>query len=386
MPPISETRLSDFGSAADAVRHVLLAVLPPGVPPSFREITAARFVGTGRARKAVADLVMYDGRPATAEVDVGGRLGDSTVWRHRWTDMPGGACSWEGDRWVRCDAKGNVLPDQNAPSVLPPDRPTDRIAMITHADIHAKDPGIVAVTKPDTASAVPMRGIEIVPNRSGDRPTEHPTFLRKDWRAAAFFGGTDLGYEAWVAAQEAQGTTGWMSADTVRKLKRGTRLVVQVHESVDTDSERGPLKLYPGDILRVIGHEIRGGRLEVTILVDAADEIEGYEEIVTLFDDEERGGLYPLSRAHVTRLTPPWPGDRLFDECAPSDAVQDLTIAALHDDQTGLARGFYRVLDQRGIVHLCGRHGDHWSLSQDGEHIHDHARAAYLRIQARRAR
>lgn len=108
----SETCLSDFRSASDAVRWVLLAVLPPGVPPSFSEVASAHFAGSGRTRRAVARLVMFDGQPATAEVFVGGRFGDCTCWGHRWTDMPGGACSWEGDRWVRCDEDGNVLPAQ----------------------------------------------------------------------------------------------------------------------------------------------------------------------------------------------------------------------------------------------------------------------------------
>ncbi|MEH3063838.1 MAG: hypothetical protein PGN33_14215 [Methylobacterium radiotolerans] len=114
MPSRSETCLSDFKSAADAVRAVLLAVLPPGVPPSFLDITAAWYEGKGRRRKAVALVVMFDGMPATVELSVGGKMGGYTVWSHRWTDMPGGACSWEGDRWVRCDEDGNILPAQGS--------------------------------------------------------------------------------------------------------------------------------------------------------------------------------------------------------------------------------------------------------------------------------
>jgi hypothetical protein len=114
MPSRPEARLSEFRSAADAVRLVLLAVLPPGVPPSFREITSAHFAGSGRERRAVGRLLMWDGQPATAEVFMGGTMGSYPVWGHRWTEMPGGACSWEGDRWVRCDEDGNVLPEQAA--------------------------------------------------------------------------------------------------------------------------------------------------------------------------------------------------------------------------------------------------------------------------------
>ncbi|WP_286963816.1 hypothetical protein [Methylobacterium sp.] len=119
MPNRPETCLSDFKSAADAARGVLLACLPPGVPPSFREITSARFVGSGRNRKAVAHLVMYDGRPATAEVFVAGKHESFAMWGHRWTEMQGGACSWEGDRWVRCDEDGNILPDQGSLDLRP---------------------------------------------------------------------------------------------------------------------------------------------------------------------------------------------------------------------------------------------------------------------------
>ena len=114
MPSRPEARLSDFRSATDAVRLVLLAALPPSVPPSFREIISAHFAGAGRERRAVSRLVMFDGGPATVEVFMGGKMGIHPVWGHRWTEMPGGACSWEGDRWVRCDDDGNLLPDQAA--------------------------------------------------------------------------------------------------------------------------------------------------------------------------------------------------------------------------------------------------------------------------------
>lgn len=101
----SEACLSDFRSAAEAVRLVLMAALPPGSPPSFREIAAARFTGSGRGRVAVADLVMFDGLPATAEVFAGGKMLGHTVWGHRWTKMAGGPCVLEDGRWQR------VVPD-----------------------------------------------------------------------------------------------------------------------------------------------------------------------------------------------------------------------------------------------------------------------------------
>lgn len=96
-----------MSETADAIiRNHLTACLPPGVPPSFRTIGFARFEGRGRQRKAIGRLEMFDGQFATVEVF---QAGDA-LWGHRWPDMPGGACSWEGDRWVRCDEDGNVLP------------------------------------------------------------------------------------------------------------------------------------------------------------------------------------------------------------------------------------------------------------------------------------
>lgn len=83
--------------AAGIVRSALLSVLPPGVPPSFRSIAGARFDGAGRSRNATADLIMFDGQPATVEVDQSAE----GLWRHRWLSLPGGSVSWEGGRWVR---------------------------------------------------------------------------------------------------------------------------------------------------------------------------------------------------------------------------------------------------------------------------------------------
>lgn len=74
----------------------LRAVLPDGVPPSYRLIEGACWDGYGRHRKAVGRLQMFDGLPATVEVREAG-----PCTSHRFTDMPGGACSYEGGQWVR---------------------------------------------------------------------------------------------------------------------------------------------------------------------------------------------------------------------------------------------------------------------------------------------
>ncbi|NUB07090.1 hypothetical protein FW320_13005 [Azospirillum sp. Vi22] len=79
------------------INAVLRAVLPPGVPPSFRRVLAARFDGAGRRRIVVADLEMVDGLTATVEAwhyAPGG-------WAHRWLAMAGGPMFWNGRRWQR---------------------------------------------------------------------------------------------------------------------------------------------------------------------------------------------------------------------------------------------------------------------------------------------
>lgn len=84
---------------ADAVSYVdsaLRDVLPPGVPPSFAAIESAHWSGSGKRRTAHGRLTMFDGLPALVEVWNSGGL-----TAHRFTEMPGGDCSFEGGRWVR---------------------------------------------------------------------------------------------------------------------------------------------------------------------------------------------------------------------------------------------------------------------------------------------
>lgn len=86
-PPAPDT-------AESAVRSHLLAVLPPGIPPSFARIEAAEFQGRGRSRTAVAKLTMCDGLAATVEVFSWGH----GCAGHRWL-------AWEGAplfaEWLR---------------------------------------------------------------------------------------------------------------------------------------------------------------------------------------------------------------------------------------------------------------------------------------------
>jgi len=102
------------GAASSAARiafGTLIGVLPPNVPPAFREIVSASFVGVGRRRQIAAELQMIDGLPATV-VFTRWEFG----WAHRYERMPGGAMSFEGGKWVRVqdDEGGSSTPNDGA--------------------------------------------------------------------------------------------------------------------------------------------------------------------------------------------------------------------------------------------------------------------------------
>lgn len=78
------------------IDRALRDCLPPGIPPSYTAIECARWDGRGRARKAVGQLRMFDGQPATVEVFEAG-----VCTGHRYTEMPGGNAYYEGGRWLR---------------------------------------------------------------------------------------------------------------------------------------------------------------------------------------------------------------------------------------------------------------------------------------------
>lgn len=102
--------------AKDFVDAHLRGCLPPGVPPSYRSIVSAEFVGRGRERRAVAGLVMFDGLPAQVSVRAWGIPG------HRFVDLPGGDVSFEDGRWIRIDP---VTLEPMPPPPPAPRRPAD---------------------------------------------------------------------------------------------------------------------------------------------------------------------------------------------------------------------------------------------------------------------
>lgn len=83
--------------------------LPPGVPRSYRRIVKAKRVGSGRHQVLRAELIMFDGEPATVEVFKAGEAFGITMWGHHWTSMPGGACAFEDGRWQRFPEQGELL-------------------------------------------------------------------------------------------------------------------------------------------------------------------------------------------------------------------------------------------------------------------------------------
>lgn len=99
-------------SAHLILTEVLAACLPPGVPSNVAEVRSVSCEGRGRARVIRGELTMLDGVAATVELRPWAH-----GWSHRFVDMPGGALSWEGGRWVRVpDADPDLFAADGAPS------------------------------------------------------------------------------------------------------------------------------------------------------------------------------------------------------------------------------------------------------------------------------
>lgn len=83
------------------VELVLLASLPPNVPPSFTEVTTGHFIGLGRKRFAVANVIMFDGLPASVKCWRYDNDEGLHGWAHQWLELTGGNISWNGTKWER---------------------------------------------------------------------------------------------------------------------------------------------------------------------------------------------------------------------------------------------------------------------------------------------
>lgn len=89
------------------VDEALRECLPPGVPPSYRSISAARFTRASK-RAAEADVMMFDGQAGRVRVwETGG------LRAHHWVSTGDSPLSFEGNRWRRVDPMTlKPLPDQ----------------------------------------------------------------------------------------------------------------------------------------------------------------------------------------------------------------------------------------------------------------------------------
>lgn len=80
----------------------LRGCLPPGVPPSYRQITRARWAEDRRKRRVIeADLVMFDGAFASVRVTEHRMLFGEVVRSHRFVMET--AVFWEDGAWHRDD-------------------------------------------------------------------------------------------------------------------------------------------------------------------------------------------------------------------------------------------------------------------------------------------
>lgn len=91
----------DRVTPTDAVLFGMRAMLPTDAPELFT-LKSAKWTGRGKAREAVGEVTMFDGRPAVVAVgthEMAGCIG----WTHRWLSLVGGGCSLEGGRWIRVE-------------------------------------------------------------------------------------------------------------------------------------------------------------------------------------------------------------------------------------------------------------------------------------------
>lgn len=104
--------------------------LPDDVPLSFA-VVSARWMRKGAQRRAVAEVVMFDGAPATLEVWTWSSEGGHA---HMWKSMTGGDATFEVGRWVRVsdgDAKqSSTRPTDGEDSlgIAPNPNPQDQAA------------------------------------------------------------------------------------------------------------------------------------------------------------------------------------------------------------------------------------------------------------------
>jgi hypothetical protein len=98
-PPESAPAVPTLTKAAQWITDGLTAVLPPGVPVSFRRIINATMKGK---TKAVAALEMFDGKTSRVEVSKwSSRF--TGAWAVQWLESGNKPCFWNGTAWERID-------------------------------------------------------------------------------------------------------------------------------------------------------------------------------------------------------------------------------------------------------------------------------------------
>lgn len=75
----------------------LASCLRPSAPRVHRMVIAASVVAGSDGREFVADLILFDGKPAKVAV----RHGPTGLWSHQFTELPGGNCCLSRGRWRR---------------------------------------------------------------------------------------------------------------------------------------------------------------------------------------------------------------------------------------------------------------------------------------------
>lgn len=204
------------------------------------------------------------------------------------------------------------------------------------------------------------------PSSGRSPPLKDYTIPRDHWVAAVQDRGTNLSLADWLAKVEALGRDHWITDAQAATLRRGNWISPALWmEHLQEDGQRS-LFTAPGDLLEILdgGHNRKGLTLECRIRPARPDMVylgRSYPQ------PEERAIIhlprfkrYPYRLIADVRLTPPLPGDRIMSLDLADLFADASAVAAIHHDQSGLAEGHVRILDEAGTVRVCRRAGPRW--------------------------
>ncbi|SMC58379.1 hypothetical protein SAMN06297251_10474 [Fulvimarina manganoxydans] len=86
-----------MNSPTQIVDRHLASCLQDGRPAAHRMVISVTVERVAAGRRFLADLIMFDGKPASIEV----YCSPAGLWSHRFIDLPGGDCHISGGRWRR---------------------------------------------------------------------------------------------------------------------------------------------------------------------------------------------------------------------------------------------------------------------------------------------